>query len=108
MLSADVLPASTAPVRLASADGSGPGLDLVLLPPGTAEHVAVTGAPSDSALAGQRFVIVDTGVRHRLAGEDAGPSLGLGDEPPRMPWSILSRLPEGPELSRAAALTARG
>ncbi|QRY61189.1 type VII secretion protein EccB [Gordonia sp. PDNC005] len=107
MLSVDVLPVSTAPVRLASADGPGSRVDLVLLPPGTAEHVAVTGAPSGSALAGQRFVIADTGVRYRLAGEDAGPSLGLGDDPPRMPWSILSRLPAGPELSRAAALTAR-
>lgn len=107
MLSSEVLPVSSTPVRLASADGPGPAVDLVFLPPGTAEHVAVTGAPPDSALAGQRFVIADTGVRYRLAGEDAGPSLGLGDDPPRMPWSILSRLPEGPELSRAAALTAR-
>ncbi len=107
MTAVDVPPVDGVPVRLASADGSGPRLDAVYLRPGTAEHVAVTGSRADSALAGQRFLVADTGVRYRLAGDGAGPSLGLGDEPPLVPWSVLSLLPVGPELSRAAALVVR-
>ncbi|MBB4137270.1 type VII secretion protein EccB [Gordonia humi] len=101
------LPADAVPVTLGSADGAGPGVDEVFLAPGTVEHVAVTGARGDSALAGQQFVVADTGVRHRLAGDDAASSLGFDDTPVRAPWSVISLLPEGPELSRAAALTMR-
>ncbi|WP_237001248.1 type VII secretion protein EccB [Gordonia liuliyuniae] len=101
------VPGSGAPVRLGSADGPGPGVDGVYLAPGTAEYVALTGIRADSPLAGQRFLIADTGVRHRLAGDDAVTSLGLSDTPPRAPWSVISLVPEGPELSRVAALTMR-
>ncbi|WP_132991818.1 type VII secretion protein EccB [Gordonia zhaorongruii] len=105
----DALPVPDAgrPVALGSADGRGPGLDAVYLPPATAEYVTVTGARGDSALAGQRFLIADTGVRHRLAGAEAADGLGLDDVPPRAPWSVISLLPEGADLSRAAALVAR-
>lgn len=101
------VPAAGAPVGLASADGAGEGVDAVYLAPGTAEYIAVTGITVDSALAGQRFLITDTGVRHRLAGDDVATSLGLADVPLRAPWSVISLIPEGVELSRAAALTER-
>ncbi|WOC13420.1 type VII secretion protein EccB [Gordonia sp. MP11Mi] len=106
---ADRLPVSGSgtPVRLGSADGPGSGVDGFYLAPGTAEYVALTGIRADSPLAGQRFLITDTGVRHRLAGGDAATSLGLSDTPLRAPWSVISLVPEGPELSRVAALTMR-
>ncbi|GEE03706.1 hypothetical protein nbrc107696_41520 [Gordonia spumicola] len=103
----DALPSAGAPVILASADGLGPAADAVYVEPGTAEHVVVTGSRPDSALATQRFIVADTGVRYRVAGDDAATSLGLDDEPSRIPWTVLSLLPEGPELSRSAALVAR-
>lgn len=102
------IPDGAAPVRLGSADGSaGQGVDAVYVAPGTAEYVAVTGMRADSRLAGQRFLVSDLGVRHRVAGEEAATSLGLSDTPVRAPWSVVSLLPEGPELSRVAALTMR-
>ncbi|MGO3327904.1 type VII secretion protein EccB [Gordonia sp. (in: high G+C Gram-positive bacteria)] len=102
------VPGGRTPVRLGSADGlAGPGLDAVYLAPGSAEYVALTGIRGDSPLAGQRILVSDTGVRHRLAGEDAATSLGLAETPVRAPWSVVSLIPEGPELSRVGALTMR-
>ncbi|MCF8571435.1 type VII secretion protein EccB [Gordonia sp. HY002] len=102
------VPDGRTPVRLGSADGvAGPGLDAVYLAPGTAEYVTLTGMRADSPLAGQRILVSDTGVRHRLSGDDAATSLGLSDAPVRAPWSVVSVIPAGPELSRVAALTMR-
>ena len=101
------LPPQARPVPLGSRDGVGPALDAVFVAAGTLEHLAVTGSAADSPLAGQQFVVTDGGVRHRIVGADAAAALGLGDDPPRAPWSVIGLLPTGPELSRAGALVAR-
>lgn len=49
-------------------------------------------------------VVTDYGVVHRVASMDDAAALGISDAQPA-PWSILALLPEGPELSKAAALS---
>lgn len=56
--------------------------------------------------AGTRYLIVDTGVRFAIPDDDAAHDLGLSGPTPA-PWSILTLLPAGPELSRRGASIAR-
>lgn len=90
------LPAGQAPVTLAQADGRGPALDAVYVPPGRSAH----------AQAGARYLITDTGVRFAVHDDDAAHDLGLPSAAPA-PWPILRTLPAGPELSRQQASIAR-
>lgn len=100
------LAAAARAVTLASADGTGPGLDQVYLRPGSGEHVVLTGVEPDSARAATPFYVSDAGVRYRLAGTDTASMLGLA-EPVRAPWPIIALLPAGTELSREAAAVTR-
>jgi type VII secretion protein EccB len=98
------LPAGASTVRPASADGPGPGVDQVYVPPGTGRYVQVTGSEPGSPRAESLFYVTDSGVRHGVSDDQAGKILGLGERPSPVPWAMVSLLPVGPTLSRAAAL----
>ncbi|MEB4208243.1 type VII secretion protein EccB [Mycobacterium sp. 94-17] len=94
------VPPGRAPVALAQADGPGPALDAVYVPPGASAYVRA------DAGAGTRYLITDTGVRFAIHDDDAARDLGLADAAPA-PWPLLTLLPAGPELSRQHASVAR-
>ncbi|BBX65638.1 hypothetical protein MSAS_48120 [Mycobacterium saskatchewanense] len=109
------LPEDAQPVRLATADGGGPGLDSAYLRPGTGEYVRATGDEPDSRNMGPLFYVDDVGVRFHVADEASAAALGLegikaaggsGEQPRPAPWHVLALLPPGPELSAQAALVA--
>ena len=109
------LPRQAEPVRLASADGSGPGLDSVYLTPGTGEFVQATGVDPEGTSMGQLFYVSDVGVRFGIKDPASAAALGVTgvkagdgkDEVPQLaPWPAISLLPPGPELSQEAALIA--
>jgi type VII secretion protein EccB len=84
-----------AAVRLAQADGVGPNVDGVFVPPGRYLFVEST----------QWYLVSDTGVRYRIDAESAA-ALGLPRPPVAAPWSFVKLLADGPELTRAGALVA--
>jgi type VII secretion protein EccB len=109
------LPNDAQPVRLASADGGGPGLDSVYLKPGTGEYVQSTGDQANSHATGQLFYVSDLGLRFHISDLPTATALGVvgvkkpGDPteaPQPAPWPVLSLLPPGPELSQQAAMIA--
>ncbi|OMC08429.1 type VII secretion protein EccB [Mycobacterium sp. SP-6446] len=109
------LPREAQPVRLATADGSGPGLDSAYLTPGTGEFVQATGVQPDSSSMGRLFYISDVGVRFGIKDQPSADALGVSgvktdngkkDTPKLAPWPVISLLPPGPELSAEAALIA--
>ncbi|WP_204809115.1 type VII secretion protein EccB [Mycobacterium riyadhense] len=95
------VPAGQVPVRLAQADGRGPALDAVYLPPGRSAYVA------DGTRAGARYLVTDSGVRFAVHDDDAAHDLGLPPAAVPAPWPVLATLPSGPELSRQRASVAR-
>jgi hypothetical protein len=99
------LPAGEAPAALAQADGEGPALDAVYLPPGRSAYVRSTGVAAQEG--GARYLIADTGVRFGVGDDAAARSLGLPATPAPAPWPVLAGLPAGPQLSRQNALVAR-
>lgn len=92
------LAAGQAPVPLAQADGRGPALDAVYLPPGRSAYVRESG--------GTRYLVTDTGVRFAVHDDEAARDLGL-PAPNAAPGPVLAALPAGPELSRKNASVAR-
>lgn len=107
------VPTDGQPVRLASADGSGPGLDEVYVTPGSGEYVQATGGEAESLSRGQLFYVSDTGMRYHLADVPTAQALGVvpvksagqaSETPQLAPWPLLELLPPGPELSQGAAL----
>ncbi len=88
------------PVTLAQADGSGPALDAVYVPPARSAYVRGNGR------AGTRYLVSDTGVRFAVPDDGAARDLGLSAPIPA-PWPVLAALPAGPELSRQNASVAR-
>jgi type VII secretion protein EccB len=101
------IPAGQQPVRLSQADGKGPAIDAVYLPPGRSAYVRATGLSGDNARAGTRYLVTDTGVRFAIHDDDAVHDLGLPDALIPAPWQVLAALPAGPELSRASASVAQ-
>lgn len=99
------LPAGAAATVLAQADGPGPALDGVYLPPGRSAYVRAVGASGRPAGAG--YLITEAGVRFTVADAAAARSLGLPETPVGAPWPMLAGLPAGPRLSREQALLAR-
>ncbi len=99
--------AGQAPVRLVQADGKGPAVDAVYLPPGRTAYVRATSLSGANARAGTRYLISDTGVRFAVHDDDAAHDLGLPSAMIAAPWSVLAALPVGPELSRANASVAQ-
>lgn len=109
------LPNDAQPLRLATADGGGPGLDDAYLKPGTGEYVRATGGEPDSRAAGQLFYVSDLGLRLHIKDLPTATALGVvgakepgstTEIPESAPWPVLSLLPAGPELSQQAALIA--
>ncbi|BBZ49383.1 type VII secretion protein EccB [Mycobacterium heidelbergense] len=94
------VPGGQAPVTLAQADGRGPALDAVYVPPGRSAFVRTNGR------GGTRYLVTDTGVRFAIHDDDAARDLGLSVPTPA-PWPVLAVLPSGPELSRRDASVAR-
>jgi len=101
------IPVGQEPVTLTQADGKGPAVDDVFVPPGRTAYVRASGLSGGDARAGTRYLISDTGVRFAVHDDDAAHHLGLPDTVIPAPWPALARLPEGPELSRANALVAQ-
>jgi type VII secretion protein EccB len=93
------VPAGQVPVALAQADGSGPALDAVYLPPGRSAYVRGSGR------IGTRYLVTDIGVRFAIRDDDAAHDLGL-PAATSAPWPVLATLPSGPELSRQRASVA--
>ncbi len=94
------VPAGQVPVTLSQADGHGPALDAVYLPPGRSAYVRGNGR------VGTRYLVTDTGVQFAIHDDDAARDLGLPAAIPA-PWPVLAALPSGPELSRQNASVAR-
>jgi len=94
------VPVGHTPVTLAQADGRGPALDAVYLPPGRSAYVREGGR------GGTRYLVTDTGVRFAIHDDDAAHDLGLPASQPAPP-PVLAVLPTGPELSRRNASIAR-
>lgn len=90
-------------VTLAQADGSGPLLDSVYLPPGKGALVRAVSPGSES---GPLFLVADTGVRFGIPDVNTAGVLGLGGQPGLVPNTLLALLPMGPELSQSGALLA--
>ena len=101
------VPAGQQAVALAQADGRGPAVDAVYLPPGRSAYVVAQSLTGAGARAGARFLVTDTGVRFAIHDDDAAHDLGLPAAPAPAPWPVLAALPGGPELSRAKASLAR-
>jgi len=101
------VPAGQQSVSLAQADGDGPGVDAVYVPPGRSAYVRATSLSGDNVAAGTRYLITDTGVRFAVHDDDAAHDLGLPDTMIPAPWPVLAKLPAGPELSRANASVAQ-
>lgn len=99
------LPAGQTPVPLAQADGAGPALDAVYLPPGHSVYVRSAGVSGSAG--GERYLVTETGVRFPVGDDDAARSLGLPDAAVPAPWPVLAALPAGAQLSRQHALVAR-
>lgn len=95
------------PVPLSQADGNGPAVDAVYVPPGRIAYVRSTGLLGDEVRTATRYVVTDTGVRFAVHDEAAAHDLGLPPTAVPAPWPVLATLPSGPELSRANASIAR-
>lgn len=95
------VPSGQAPVTLAQADGRGPALDAVYLPPGRSAYVRANGQ------ARPRYLVTDTGVRFAIHDDDTARDLGLPSVANPVPSPLLAALPPGPELSRANASVVR-
>ncbi len=93
--------------KLAQADGDGPNVDSVSIPPGRSAYVRSIGVGGDSTSAGVLYYVNDSGVVFGLHDEDTVKCLGLTGPPVPAPWPVLARLPRGPELSKDAASVAR-
>lgn len=94
--SAVPLTAGQVPVALAQADGSGPNVDAVFVPPGRCLYVQSS----------RLYLVLDTGVRFAIADAQSAAALGLSSQPVPAPWVMLKLLADAPELNRAAALLA--
>jgi hypothetical protein len=94
-------------VELAQADGAGPNVDAVSVPPGRsvfARPVSVTGGGGGAQ---PRYLMTDLGALFGVPDDATAQALGVATPPVPAPWPVLARLPRGPELSRAAASVTR-
>ncbi|MFW0791989.1 type VII secretion protein EccB [Gordonia sp. CPCC 205333] len=89
------------------ADGGGPGLDEVAVPPGQGLYIRLTGIEPDSPRRESRYLVSDNGIRYGVGGIEEGAMLGLGEDADLLaPWPMLALLTAGPALARADALVA--
>ncbi|CAJ1508511.1 type VII secretion protein EccB [[Mycobacterium] holstebronense] len=99
------LPVGESPTVLAQADGPGPALDGVYLPPGHSAYVRAADTAGHAG--GVGYLIAESGVRFTLDDDDAARRLGLPAVAAGVPWPLLAGLPAGPRLSRDQALLGR-
>jgi hypothetical protein len=88
-----------APVDLAQADETGPGVDHFFLPRGRSAFVRAAGVTGEGGDTGALYFVDESGVVFGVHDEDAAKRLGLTSPPVAAPWPLLARLPRGPELS---------
>ncbi|MET9506716.1 type VII secretion protein EccB [Streptomyces sp. NPDC006622] len=80
-------------------------VDAVTVRPGAGALVRAVGV-GGGALGDTTFLVTDTGVKYRLASAEAAAALGYGTgDTRRLPAHLLTMLPTGPDLDRAAAAT---
>lgn len=94
-------------VRLAQADGDGPHVDAVYVPPGRAADVRAAAVAGGESAGGPRYLVTDLGVLYGLHDDDVAGHLGMTGDPVAAPWPVLAALPRGPELSVEAASVLR-
>ena len=109
VLVGDALPLESGaePAPFAQADGDGPNVDAVFVPPGRSAYVRSTGITGDGGSGGPRYLVNDSGVLFGVHDEDAAKHLGLPSTPVPAPWPVLASLPRGPELSIQGASVVR-
>ncbi len=93
-------------VELVRADGDGPAVDFASIPRGRSVDVSAPALAGESG-SGSRYVVTDAGVRFAIHDSETAAALGLTGPPVVGPWSLIGALPEGPALSRTAALVAQ-
>ncbi len=103
----DSLPLDSNPIELVQADGEGPNVDSVAMPPGRSAYVRATAVAGNDGETGPFYLVTDSGVLFGVHDENTGKLLGVQGDPVSAPWPLLARLPRGPELSRDSALVAR-
>lgn len=82
-------------------------VDRITVPPGHGALVRAVGA-GGGKVGDTRYLVTETGVKYRLATEDAIKALGYQDTAPKeIPLLMLAMLPSGPDLSPKAAQTGR-
>ncbi|MGV0741285.1 type VII secretion protein EccB [Mycolicibacterium sp. XJ870] len=105
LLVGDSLP--DAGLQLAQADGDGPNIDRVRIPPGRSALVRSTGLAGNQEPHGPLYLLNDLGVLFGIRDSTAAEHLGLTVPAVPAPWPMLAMLPRGPELSRDAASVVR-
>jgi type VII secretion protein EccB len=101
------LPLNATPIQLVQADGEGPNVDSVVMPPGRSAYVRAAALSGEGGETGPIYFVTDRGTLYGIHDENAGKLLGIQGDPVSAPWPVLSQLPRGPELSRDSALVAR-
>ena len=108
LLVGNSLPAAAGtPVSLVQADGTGPNVDSVVMPPGRSAYVRASGVTGEGGSVGALYFVTDSGIVFGIRDEDTAKRLGLPGAPVPAPWPVLARLPRGPELSVQAASVVR-
>jgi type VII secretion protein EccB len=87
-----------------ASDDDVPLVDAVLIPPGHVEVVRVAGSPSDQTP--NYAVITDAGIRYPVSSAQVLPTLGYSaQQAVDVPAELVNRIPLGPTLDPAAAMT---
>ncbi|WP_329457198.1 type VII secretion protein EccB [Streptomyces sp. NBC_01497] len=86
--------------RGAAATGSRP----VLLPPGSGVLALDQAQVGKQGVSPREFLITEDGVEYSISDDQATSALGYGTGGLPLPENVLTLLPRGPELSRAAAV----
>jgi type VII secretion protein EccB len=103
---ADSIPVDGPTTALAQADGPGPAVDSIAMPPGRSAYVRAVSLIDESG-SGPLYLVTDGGVLFGVRDEGTAATLGLDGPPGAAPWPLLARLPRGPELNRDSASVAR-
>jgi type VII secretion protein EccB len=107
VLAPETVPGHDRTLDLVQADGAGPRIDAVSVPPGRSIYIRAAGVAGEGLPTGPRHLITDDGVAFGIGDADAARALGLPAIPGGAPWPILALLPRGPELSNARASVVR-
>lgn len=107
VLAPDVLPERQDALDLVQADGAGPRIDAVSVPPGRSLYLRAAGVAGEGMSTGPRYLVTGSGVAFGIGDAEAAEALGLPEAPGAGPWPLLALLPRGPELSVAHAAVVR-